>query len=549
MTSLGGLGLFLLGMHLMTGGLRQLAGNRLRTYIRTTTRTPLSGAVSGAMATALLQSSSATTVATVGFVSAGLMTFPQALGVIFGANIGTTITGRMVALLGFKLKIGLIALPLVFVGVLAILLGRGIWKPAGLALAGFGLLFVGIDTLTDGLSVLKGAVTPDSFPSNTLLGRLQLVGLGVVITVITQSSSAGVATALAALSVGAISFPQAAALVIGMDVGTTATAAMATIGGSVASRRTGFAHVIYNILTGFMAFWLLIPLGWLVQSAGTGFDPQLALVGFHTAFNLLGVIAALGASDKFGHLVMFLVPSDEQEPADRLDEKLLSDAGAALDAAEAAVRDQAGLMNRSLSDQFGPPARPINTRALNSYDQTIERTREFVDAIRLASPNPDFRTSHVRLLHALDHMERLTGRLRQSRRIGTILETPYLAGLARPLAETTARFDPKAVPESLVRDFDILRKSLREERRRYREKILYAVSQDQLDLEDALAKLDGVRWLHRSAYHLWRMAFHLQTDLPHASDLAGASDREARLDIDMDDDLDNGSQTFPLADR
>jgi phosphate:Na+ symporter len=143
----------------------------------------------------------------VGFVASGLLTFTRALGIIFGANIGTTITGWMVAVLGFRLDLGEAVLPLIFVGALLHLSGRRQFAFIGQALAGFGLLFIGIDFMKDGLAAFEGIVTPADFPSDSLLGRLKLVATGLVITVVTQSSSAGVATALAALGAGAISFP------------------------------------------------------------------------------------------------------------------------------------------------------------------------------------------------------------------------------------------------------------------------------------------------------------------------------------------------------
>ena len=245
----GGLGLFLLGMIVLTDGLRALTGESLPRALARFTRSPLSGATTGAIATAILQSSSATTVAAVGFVGAGVLTFAQGLGLIFGANLGTTVTGWMVALLGFKLKVGVLVLPLIPLGAILRLFGKGRLSSAGYALAGFGLVFVGISMLQTGMGSLGSLITPESFPGDTWTGRLGLIAIGAVMTIVTQSSSAGVATALAALSAGAIAFPQAAALVIGMDVGTTATAALATIGGSVSARRTGLAHVVYNLFT------------------------------------------------------------------------------------------------------------------------------------------------------------------------------------------------------------------------------------------------------------------------------------------------------------
>ncbi|MFP5380591.1 MAG: Na/Pi symporter, partial [Vicinamibacteria bacterium] len=179
----------------------------------------------GAGITALVQSSSATTLATIGFVSAGLLSLPNAIGVVIGANIGTTATGWLVSLLGLKLSIGKIAMPLIGVGALLRLLARERLAQAGLALAGFGVIFVGIDALQAGMAALAGRVDPAQFPVAGLAGRLLLVLLGVLMTVIMQSSSAAVATTLTALSGGAITLDQAAALVIGQNVGTTVTAA------------------------------------------------------------------------------------------------------------------------------------------------------------------------------------------------------------------------------------------------------------------------------------------------------------------------------------
>jgi phosphate:Na+ symporter len=173
MLALGGVGLFLIGMIMLTEGLRGLAGKALRDVLARFTENPFSGAVSGALTTAVVQSSSATTVTAVGFVSAGLLTFPEALGVIFGANIGTTVTGWIVAILGFKLHLGEIILPVVLIGALLKLFGSGRLNFLGTALAGFSLLFIGIDAMQGGLAALEGVVTPSDFPEDTLPGRLK----------------------------------------------------------------------------------------------------------------------------------------------------------------------------------------------------------------------------------------------------------------------------------------------------------------------------------------------------------------------------------------
>ncbi|MFD0979860.1 Na/Pi cotransporter family protein [Tropicimonas aquimaris] len=300
--------MFLVGMSMLSAGLKGLAGRKMREMLGRFTNTPLSGAVTGALTTAAIQSSSATTVAAVGFVASGMLTFPQALGIIFGANIGTTMTGWIVATLGFKLNLGTAMLPAVFLGALLHLSGRPQLSRARLALAGFSLLFIGIDQIKLALAAFEGVVTPTDFPSDTLLGRLELVGIGLLITLVTQSSSAGVATALAALGAGAISFPQAAAMVIGMDVGTTVTALLATVGGGTMARRTGLAHVIYNLLTGVMAFFLLGPFllgpfSTLVAPLIAEGNGQIALVGFHSMFNALGVVLVLPFARPFARMI------------------------------------------------------------------------------------------------------------------------------------------------------------------------------------------------------------------------------------------------------
>jgi len=304
--AMGGLGLFLLGMVVMTDGLKGLAGDMLRQILTRVTHSPASGALTGAATTAILQSSSATTVAAVGFVSASLLTFPQALGIIFGANIGTTITGWLVALLGFKFKLATIVSPLVLVGVLMRLFGHGKLAATGMALAGFSLIFIAITLLQGVMLGMEGIVTPDDFPADTFTGRLKLVAIGISITLITQSSAAGVAAALAAVHVGTISFPQAMAIVIGMDIATAIKAIVASMGGSVATLRTGLSHVLYNIYSGIVAFLLLTPYALFLDYISPDIvrdNAEIALVGFHTSFNIICVLLILPFTNQFAQLV------------------------------------------------------------------------------------------------------------------------------------------------------------------------------------------------------------------------------------------------------
>jgi len=532
-TALGGLGLFLLGMQLMTEGLRALAGARLRDFLRQRTRTPVSGAVTGALATALLQSSSATTVATVGFVGAGLMAFPQALGIIFGANIGTTITGWMVVILGFKLKLGVAALPLVLVGALLQLFAHGPARALGKALAGFSLLFIGISLLQDGMAVLEGVITPDVFPPDTWWGRLQLVGLGMIVTIITQSSSAGVATALAALAAGAISFPQAAALVIGMDVGTTATAALATLGGSVETRRTGFAHVIYNVLTGALAYLLLDPLGWIaawLRTSAIGFDPQIALVGFHTAFNLIGVMAVAWVTPQFAGLVTALVRSRTTGLTDRLDPRFLREPETAMDALVGTFQKLAKAVEQKVLIQVTHPQATVDAGGFAEIELAISETAAYADRITTSPDDPRLFTPHQAVLHGLDHLSRLSHRCLQSDRIATLSTNPHLIEASAALSAVLNRDVSEVSDEDRLEAFDRLRQSLRQDRHSFRSTSLNLVARNELQVDTAIAQLDSLRWLHRVSYHLWRITFHLM--VASGTKTPRHMDAEAQLEIE-----------------
>jgi phosphate:Na+ symporter len=191
---------------------------------------------------------------TIGFVSAGLLSFSSALGVIVGANVGTTSTGWIVSLLGFKLNVGQVALPFIGVGALLRLLFDGRRAHLGMALAGFGLIFIGIDVLQEGMGGLAQRIDLSSFPATTLASRLLLILIGAVMTVLLQSSSAAVALTLTALNSQAIDLEQSAYLVIGQNLGTTVTAVLAAVGASVPARRTALGHILFNALTGLLAF-------------------------------------------------------------------------------------------------------------------------------------------------------------------------------------------------------------------------------------------------------------------------------------------------------
>lgn len=339
----GGVGLFLLGMGLMTDGLKLAAGTALERFLARSTQTRWHGLLSGVLITALVQSSSAVTVATIGFVNAGLLTLSQALWVMFGANVGTTMTGWLVALVGLEFKIDLLALPLVGLGaILNLIAPDKRLGAAGKAMAGFGVLFLGIDILKD---TFTGLAASANFPSgHGSLALLLQVGTGIVLTVLMQSSSAALAIALTAAQGGMLTPTQAAAVVIGANIGTTVTALIAVIGATPNAKRTSAAHVIFNLLTGCVALlllpWLIQALQWLSAWLGLGHTPAAQLALFHTLFNVLGLVLIWPWADQLTSWLesRFQVASEGAGRPLFIDKNTLAVPALALDALEREVR-------------------------------------------------------------------------------------------------------------------------------------------------------------------------------------------------------------------
>ncbi|MFT6831703.1 MAG: phosphate:Na+ symporter, partial [Planctomycetota bacterium] len=521
--ALGGLGLFLFGMSVMTDALRHLAGASLSSWLARSTKSPLSGAATGAMVTAVVQSSSATTVAAVGFVGAGLLTFEQSLGVLFGANLGTTVTGWMVALVGFKLDLGSIAPLLVFVGALIRLIGGRRVAAGGAVLAGFGLIFTGIDALQTAMAGFSVAVNPSDFPADSMGGRLRLLGVGFLVTLVTQSSSAGVATALTAVHAGAITFPQAAAMVIGMNVGTTATALLATVGAGVAARRTGYSHVVFNLITGVMAFFLLDPYAWAVEAAwpgAVGGSPDLALVGFHTFFNALGLMVVLPFTRPFARLVQRLVRSAGDGSEVILDHRLLETPAIALEAAAAATRRLARSVLRLTARGL---RRPLSEDERHDAFEPLEREatliRNYLAEVRTSRSDAPMHVAHVALIDALDHIFRLTERTggrEPHRRPGqdTSGLDAVIRGrakeLAGPLLVAALRMGDQgphgSEEEGLWLDLMRAWEAQMDGANQLRARILRSAASRELSSELAVAYLEDTRRFVRIAYHARRIA-------------------------------------------
>ncbi|SBO42769.1 Na/Pi cotransporter family protein [Cyanobium sp. NIES-981] len=514
----GGLGLFLLGMALMTEGLRNLAGHRLRQALLRFTRSPWSGACSGALTTAIVQSSSATTVMTVGFVSAGLLSFQAAVGIILGANVGSTGLGWLVALLGIKLNLQRLMLPLVLVGACLRLLGRARQAQAGLALAGFALLFIGIGGLQEAMAGHGLLLDPARFDAEQLTGRFQLLLLGLLTTVITQSSGAGVATALAAIGAGAIAVPQACALVIGMDLGTTVTALIAAMGAGLGARRTAAAHVAFNLFTALLAFTLL-PLyllglrqGWPAFLAR---DPEFALTAFHTGFNVAGVLLILPFASGFAGLIRRLVPPSRDRPTEELTDTPPKDPMLAVDQASTVLGQSFVALLTGLRQALTQPqttsAALVRETGLGETD--LERLELFVDQVELPGLPHPVSARLLHLLHGLDHLQRLHERCtEEEQRRQAVATAPALQRERDLLLHGLDALIPLLGQGSWQAAGPVADACARRLHRRvdpFRQEVMERIAAGSLDVEEGTALLEAMRWLRRVSQHLQRICHHL----------------------------------------
>ena len=372
----GGIGLFLLAMKFITDGLKMAGGNALRNLLGRWTKTPAQGIASGCLLTAVVQSSSAVTVATIGFVNAGLLTLFQAVGVIYGANIGTTMTAWLVAILGFNIKVEIFALPMIGVGIPLWFLASTSRKGGfGQVFGGFGLFFIGIDTLKNAFQTISSSFNLEMVSEFGVLGVLLLVGIGFLLTVLTQSSSAAIAMTLTAASGGVLALPSAAAMVIGSNLGTTSTAFFASIGATPNAKRVAGAHIVFNAVTGLVALAILPLLIWFTTETGRILKledtPSVVLALFHTVFNVLGVVILWPFTKK---LVAWLHRQYRTEEEDESKPKYLDDT---------VVSTPALAMNALLmeSDRIGVLARHTAVTALmqeKEYSRRLQNREELI---------------------------------------------------------------------------------------------------------------------------------------------------------------------------
>lgn len=341
----GSLALFLFGMKTMSEGLEKFAGDRLRAILAAMTKNRVMGVVTGIVITAMIQSSSATTVMVVSFVNAGLMTLTQAIGVIMGANVGTTVTAWMISAIGFKVNIAALTLPLMCVGMPLIFSSVSKRKSVGEFIFGFAFLFMGLSYLQQSATDLNIG----SYVANLLAGMadggfltiLLFVVVGALVTMLVQASAATMAITLMLfdMHIQGFGFEQAAALAMGQNIGTTITAFMASLTANTQAKRAALAHMFFNVFGVLVVLIMFYPfcdaVTWIVTNVLHAGDNDLfRLSAFHTAFNIFNTLLLIGFVKQIEAFVCKVLPMPENQDAEN---RLLFISGGLLSTAELSI--------------------------------------------------------------------------------------------------------------------------------------------------------------------------------------------------------------------
>jgi phosphate:Na+ symporter len=546
---LGGVGLFLLGMTVMTGGLKAIAGTALRTVLGRAAATPLRGFFWGAIVTLLVQSSSATTMTTIGLVSAGLLTFPQGLGLVFGANVGTTGTGWLVALIGIRVSLTAAALPMIFIGALVNLMARGRISGAGAALAGFGLVLFGLTTLQQGMGGLAERLHPSDLPAVlagpgvgflwAMFGTIKLVVLGLVMTALMQSSTAAIAVTLSAFYAGAVGLDQACALVIGQNIGTATSSALAAIGASTTAKRLAVAYVLFKLVAAVIAlvlFPIVTPL--LIRASGS-IDGVTILAAYHTAYNVIGVAVLLPFVERFTRVVERLLPERVSPLLRCLDPSALTTPVVAVEAVRRTIARALVIVCSFVGDalsavsQGGKLPDAKTSRSLPDAMDALRQAQIFLSDVEGPPDSGEEQRQLTATLHALDHAMRLAetvngeidyaalrggpddvraGDLCAGAMRNAVSITDEIANSQEIVERTSDGTGGGAAVSSVDEQLAALERNAADLvalRRGHRAATLAAVASGELNAEAAIIRVDTLRSLEALAHHAWRSAAHL----------------------------------------
>ncbi|QQD22081.1 Na/Pi cotransporter family protein [Oceanospirillaceae bacterium ASx5O] len=399
---IGALGIFIFGMKIFSEGLQKIAGNRLKGILSGMTRNRLTGVLTGLGTTAITQSSTTTTVMAVSFVNAGLLSFVQSTGVIMGANIGTTITAWIVALFGFKMQITPIAMALIGIFFAFLFSKNQRWRNIAETMVGFGILFIGLEFIKNGVPDIRS--NPEllsflnTFSEYGYLSLILFVAIGTILTLVMQSSSAASAITLVMLFEGWISFPIAAAMVLGENIGTTVTANIAAMVGNVHAKRAARFHLMFNVIGVLWMMAVIYPvlngIDLVVQTFShnpvsiMGNDPAarpnatLGLSLFHTSFNVLNVVILFAFVPYIVRLIERLLPDngpqDDQYQLKYISLGVMTSPGLSVEQAQKEIQNFAeiiekmhGLVDELLFDPQAPREKLLER--IHAYEETTDQ--------------------------------------------------------------------------------------------------------------------------------------------------------------------------------
>lgn len=382
----GSLGLFLYGMKIMSEGLEKFAGDKLRNILSAMTKNRFMGVLTGILVTALIQSSSATTVMVVSFVNAGLMTLAQSIGVIMGANIGTTVTAWIISAIGFKVNISAFSIPLLAFGLPLLFSGSSKRKSIGEFIFGFSFLFMGLSLLQESASNIHIDVIVANLlakvPEGGFLTILLFILVGALVTMLVQASAATMAITLMlfGMNIPGFGFEQAAALAMGQNIGTTITAYLASLTANTQARRAAMAHMLFNVVGVMVVLSFFYPacnaIAWFVSDVMHNNNDLYKLSAFHTAFNVFNTILLIGFVPQIEKLVCRLLPSNEEDEEYRL--KFI--AGGLLSTAELSILEAEKEVNNfalRCQKMFGIVRDLVKTNAESEFNKSFSRVEKY----------------------------------------------------------------------------------------------------------------------------------------------------------------------------
>lgn len=509
---LGGIGLFLIGMHLLTDGLQHAGGTSMKKIMSTMVSNRFRGIVTGAALTTAVQSSSAITVLTIGLTSAGILKLKSTIAIVLGANIGSTTTAWLVSLAGLKFSLASLALPMVTFGSLMLIISRYGLKAAGFVSAGLGLVFLGIDFMQLAMADAAETFRPEHLPSTDFAGRILLAGIGTLMTVLMQSSGAAMAITLTALAAGGIDYSQGAALAVGQNIGTTITAALAALGGTLSAKRTATAHILFNLSTAFFVL-IIFPVflsvivsfnGWLQLN-----EPMMQLAVFHTAFNVFGVALFTPFISKYAKLIKKLIARKQEKITAALEKKLLDMPDAAITAAGVTALNITALIFAKLSDYLSGKVSP-DPAMIAELREANTSLAKYTGSVRVEDSERQNQVAN--LVHCIDHFESFFTILNETEKVAYLLQSEEMKKLTSGTSDIIHSVLNYANHKGEI-DLQQLAyhsKDMAEHRKAIRKHIIETTTRSGRDAEHVMLGIESVRWLDRVAFHSWRLCQHLE---------------------------------------